>query len=99
MVFVNTSRIALYFPSKSLSIIKISHSFKNLDLKELLEMSTINGDGLLVLKITNISLKCVVPQNQMELYLNTTPVRFPTALWSPGKIFKFSFIFYFYFCN
>lgn len=89
MVFVDTSRIALYFPSKSLSMLKKSQSCKNLDLKELIELSSINEDGLLVLRISNISLKCVVPQNQMEQYLNTTPVRFPYTLWSPGKIFKF----------
>lgn len=92
MVFVDTSRIALYFPSKSLSMLKKSQSCKNLDLKELLELSTINEDGLLVLKISNISLKCVVPKNQMEQYLNTTPVRFPNTLWSLGKIFKFKLI-------
>jgi len=92
MVFVDTSRIALYFPSKSLSMLKKSQNCKNLDLKELLELSTINADGLLVLKISNISLKCVVPKNQMEQYLNTTPVRFPNTLWSLGKIFKFKLI-------
>lgn len=89
MVFIDTSRIALYFPSKSLSMLKTSQSCKNLDLKEFIEMSSINEDGLLVLRISNISLKCVVPKNQMEQYLNTTPVRFPNTLWSPGKIFKF----------
>jgi len=52
-------------------------------------MSSINEDGLLVLRISNISLKCVVPKNQIEQYLNTTPVRFPNTLWSPGKILKF----------
>jgi len=89
MVFVDTSRIALYFPSKSLSALKKSQSCKNLDLKELIEMSSINEEGLLVLRISNISLKCVVPKNQMEQYLNSTPVRFPYTLWSPGKIFQF----------
>lgn len=87
MVFVDTSRIALYFPSKSLSMLKKSQSCKNLDLKELIELSSINEDGLLVLRISNISLKCVVPQNQMEQYLNTTPVRFPYTLWSPDGVY------------
>lgn len=87
MIFVDTSRIALYFPSKSLSMLKKSPSCNNLDLNELLEMSTNNGNGLLVLKISSISLKCVVPKNQMEQYLNSTPVRFPNGLWSPGKNF------------
>lgn len=85
MVFVDTSMVALYFPSKSLSMLKKSPSCKNFDLKELIEMSTNNGDGLLVLRISNISLNCIVPKNQMEQYLNTTPVRFPNTLWSPGK--------------
>lgn len=89
MVFVDTSQVALYFPSKSLSIVKKSPSNKNLDLSELLEYSTNNGNGLLVLRISNISLKCVVQKNQMEQYLNTTPVRFPSTLWSPGKILNY----------
>lgn len=70
-------------------MLKKSQSCKNLDLKELIEISSINEDGLLVLRISNISLKCVVPKTQIEQYLNTTPVRFPNTLWSPGKIFKF----------
>lgn len=90
MIFFDTSRVALYFPSKSLSMLKKSPSYNNLDLNELLEMSTSNGNGLLVLKISSISLKCVVPKSQMEPYLNSTPVCFPNGFWSPGKIFKFS---------
>lgn len=89
IIFVDTSRVALYFPTKSLSILKKSQSSKNLDLNDLLEMSMNNGSGLLVLRISNISLKCVVPKNQMEQYLNSTPVRFPSTVWSPGKVFKF----------
>jgi len=85
IVFLNISKIALYFPSKSLSSLKKIPSSKNLDLRELLEMSTNNGNGLLILKISNISLNCVVPKNQMEQYLNTTPVHFPNTLWLPGK--------------
>lgn len=92
MVFLNTSRIALYFPNKSLSTLKKLPNSKNLDLKELLEMSTNNGNGLLILRISNISLNCVVPKNQIEQYLNTTPVRFPNILWSFGKIFKLKII-------
>lgn len=92
MVFVDTSRVALYFPSKSLSTLKRSPTSKQLDLSELLEMSNNNGNGLLVLRISTISLKCVVPKNQMEQYLNSTPVRFPNTLWSPGKNFKLYFI-------
>jgi len=52
-------------------------------------MFSIKEDGLLVLRISNISLKCVIPKNQMEQYLNTTLVILPITLWSPGKIFKF----------
>lgn len=89
MIFIDTSRVALYFPSKSLSMFMKSPSCKNLDLDELLEMSTNNGNGLLTLKISNISLKCIIPKNQMEQFLNTTPVHFPNTLWSPGKIFKY----------
>lgn len=89
MVFVDTSRVALYFPSKSLSTLKKSQNYTNLDLNELLEISNSNGKGLLILRITNISLNCVVPKNQMEQYLNTFPVRFPSTLWSPGKILNF----------
>lgn len=93
MIFVDISRVALYFPSKSLSMLKKSSNCKHLDLNELLEMSTNNGNGLLILRISNISLKCVVPKNQMEQYLTTTPVHFPNTLWSPGKCFKFKFIY------
>jgi len=89
MVFINTSRIALYFPSKSLSTLKKLPNCKKLDLRELLEMSTNNGNGLLILRISNISLNCVVSKNQIEQYLNTTPVHFPNTLWSSGKHFKF----------
>jgi len=85
VVFVDTSRVALYFPSKSLSTLKNQPNSKNVDLKELLEMSNNNGNGLLILKISSISLKCVIPKNQIEQYLNTTPVFFPNTLWSPGK--------------
>lgn len=86
MVFIEVSKVALYFPSKSLSILNKSPSYKNLDLNELLEISTNNGNKLLVLRISNISLKCVVPKNQIEPHLNTTPVRFPNSLWSRGKL-------------
>lgn len=85
MVFIDSSKITLYFPSKSLSMLKKSQSCNNSNLKELIEMSTNNGNGLLVLRISNISLNCILPKNQMEPYLNTTPVRFPNTLWSPGK--------------
>ncbi|XP_025418587.1 vacuolar protein sorting-associated protein 13B-like [Sipha flava] len=87
MVFVDTSKFALYFPSKSLSMLEKSPSCKDFNLKKLIEMSTNNGNGLLVFRISKISLNCILPKNQIEPYLNTTPVRFPNTLWSPGNVY------------
>lgn len=94
IIYIDTSRVILHFPNKSLSMLKKSPGCKNVDLNELLEMSAINGTELLIIKISNISLKCVMGKNQIEQYLHTTPVCFPNTLWSPGEfcISKFKFI-------
>ncbi|XP_050421986.1 intermembrane lipid transfer protein VPS13B-like isoform X2 [Adelges cooleyi] len=87
IIFADMSKVALYFPSKTLSTLKKNAGCKHFDLHELLQMSINNGNGLLVLKISSISLKCAILKQHVEQYLNMSPVRFPNNLWSNDGVY------------
>lgn len=94
IIFADTSKITLYFPSKTLSTIEKISSDKNCDLYHLLQRTINIGDELLVLRVMSVSLKCAVLKQHVEQYLKMCPVKFPENIWSNSNCFKI-FIIYF----
>lgn len=85
-VFVDFSKISLYFPNNNIVSIPICE--EQTHIKKWIQLLVDCDVDIVVMSISSFTLQCALEKQSIECYLNNFPVRFPdSVIWCYGNFY------------